>query len=186
VCPHSNPESHRQCRLSIIHDRIVLELKGIPFKNHPINLVKAEHKTAEYLDMNPNAVVPSLKVLIKATNKVHVLTQSLAIIEWIDEGMPSDFTDRIKVIPDSKDAFKRAKVMSLAYLIACDVHPVQNLRVLKYVGEEKKSEWAKHFISLGFDGDFIILIFLLKFNWFTHADFMMHPTIPMTLNTLFK
>lgn len=124
--------------------RIALNLKGIDGQQIGVNLLKGEHKGDEHLSRNPQGFVPAL-----ALDSGEVLTQSLAIIEYLEEVYP----DR-PVLP--ADAAERARVRSLAQLIACDIHPVDNLRVLKYltgklgISEEQKTRWYQHWIEEGF------------------------------------
>lgn len=124
--------------------RIALNLKGIDCEQIGVNLLKGEHKGDEHLSRNPQGFVPAL-----ALDSGEVLTQSLAIIEYLEEVYP----DR-PVLP--ADAAERARVRSLAQLIACDIHPVDNLRVLKYltgklgISEEQKTRWYQHWIEEGF------------------------------------
>ncbi|MBB1486765.1 maleylacetoacetate isomerase [Oceanospirillum sediminis] len=124
--------------------RIALNLKGIDCEQIGVNLLKGEHKGDEHLSRNPQGFVPAL-----ALDSGEVLTQSLAIIEYLEEVYP----DR-PVLPT--DAAERARVRSLAQLIACDIHPVDNLRVLKYltgelgISEEQKTRWYQHWIEEGF------------------------------------
>ncbi|KAJ3256475.1 hypothetical protein HK103_005473 [Boothiomyces macroporosus] len=109
--------------------RIALNYKDIPFDPIP--------KTPEYKEKNPNGVVPSL---LFPDGKLVI--QSSAILELVDELYPQK-----PLLP--KDPFKRATVRSICALIGSDIQPIQNLRVLNYVGETKQ-EWAAHFIDLGF------------------------------------
>jgi maleylacetoacetate isomerase len=117
--------------------RIVLHYKELPFNYIPIHLVKQEQSSPEYMEINPNATVPSLRV------NGRIITQSSAIIEYLEQMHPEK-----SMLP--KDAFDRAKVRGIMNLIACDIQPIQNLRVLNYVGDTKK-EWAAHFITIGFE-----------------------------------
>ncbi|KAJ2996923.1 Glutathione S-transferase zeta-1 [Globomyces sp. JEL0801] len=117
--------------------RIVMYLKGIEFESIPINLVKGEQKQDKYSDINPNATVPSLQF---PTGQLVV--QSSAIIELLEELYPD-----VPLFPS--DPFEKAKVRGIMNLISCDIQPIQNLRVLNYVGETKM-EWGKHFITSGF------------------------------------
>lgn len=101
--------------------RIALNLKGVETDYIPLALLKAEHKAADYLEANPQGLVPALELETGA-----VLTQSLAIIEWLDETYPEP-----PLLP--ADALGRARVRALAYAVACEVHPLNNLRVLNYI-----------------------------------------------------
>lgn len=123
--------------------RIALNLKGLEYDYHPVNLLKGEQKESSYRSLNPQGLVPAL------IDSGHVFTQSLAILEWLDEQHPQP-----ALLP--KDSLARAKVRALAYNVACDIQPVQNLRVLKYIqselgaSDEQKVEWIHHWIDGGF------------------------------------
>jgi maleylpyruvate isomerase len=115
--------------------RIALNLKGLTAQHLPHHLRKGEQTAPAYLTINPQGLVPTLEVDDGAA-----LTQSLAIIEWLDETHPNP-----PLLP--KDPLQRAKVRAFALAIACDIHPVQNLKVLarlRQLGlpEEKVTEWA--------------------------------------------
>ncbi|HEU0223325.1 MAG TPA: glutathione S-transferase N-terminal domain-containing protein, partial [Paracoccaceae bacterium] len=97
--------------------RIAFNLKGLAPDFVPVHLRRGEQKAEGFRGLNPQALVPALQVGDK------VLTQSLAIIEWLDETYPEP-----PLLPADKDARARARALALA--IACDVHPLQNLRVL--------------------------------------------------------
>ena len=114
--------------------RIALNLKGLTTEHLPHHLRKGEQCDPAYLALNPQGLVPTLE------KSGAVLTQSLAIIEWLDETHPSP-----PLLP--KDPLRRAKVRAFALAIACDVHPVQNLKVLARLrqlglAEEQVTEWA--------------------------------------------
>jgi maleylpyruvate isomerase len=115
--------------------RIALNLKGLTVEHLPHHLRKGEQCAPAYLAINPQGLVPTLE-----SDAGAILTQSLAIIEWLDEVHPNP-----PLLP--KDALQRAKVRAFAQAIACDTHPVQNLKVLarlRQLGlpEEKVTEWA--------------------------------------------
>jgi maleylpyruvate isomerase len=115
--------------------RIALNLKGLRPEHLPHHLRKGEQCAPAYLAINPQGLVPTLEDDAGA-----VLTQSLAIIEWLDETHPEP-----ALLPG--DALGRAKVRAFAMALACDTHPVQNLKVLNRlrqlgVPEEKVTEWA--------------------------------------------
>src|SRR5260221_12230878 len=115
--------------------RIALNLKGLGAEHLPHPLRKGEQCAPAYLAINPQGLVPTLE-----DDAGTVLTQSLAIIEWLDESYPAP-----PLLPD--DPLRRAKVRAFAMALACDVHPVQNLKVLarlRQLGlpEEKVTEWA--------------------------------------------
>ena len=114
--------------------RIALNLKGLAAEHLPHHLRKGDQSEPAYLALNPQGLVPTLE------KSGAVLTQSLAIIEWLDETHPSP-----PLLP--KDPLRRAKVRAFAQAIACDIHPVQNLKVLarlRQLGlpEEQVTEWA--------------------------------------------
>jgi len=115
--------------------RIALNLKGLTVEHLPHHLRKGEQTAPDYLVLNPQGLVPTLE-----ENEGAILTQSLAIIEWLDETHPTP-----PLLP--LDALQRAKARAFALAIACDIHPVQNLKVLARlrqlgVPEEKVTEWA--------------------------------------------
>jgi maleylpyruvate isomerase len=115
--------------------RIALNLKRLSAEHLPHHLRKGEQTAPDYLAINPQGLVPALEGDAGAA-----LTQSLAIIEWLDETHPEP-----PLLP--KDPLRRARVRAFALAIACDVHPVQNLKVLarlRQLGlpEEKVTEWA--------------------------------------------
>jgi len=124
--------------------RIALNLKAISCEQAPIHLRRGggEQLMPAYTALNPQALVPTL------VDNGKVLTQSLAIIEYLDETHPNP-----PLLP--KDPADKAIVRSMALVIACEVHPIQNLRVLNYVkttynqSDEQVNKWAQHWIDLG-------------------------------------
>jgi maleylpyruvate isomerase len=115
--------------------RIALNLKGLGAEHLPHHLRKGEQCAPAYLAINPQGLVPALE-----NDAGAVLTQSVAIIEWLDETHPNP-----RLLP--RDALQRAKVRAFALAIACDTHPVQNLKVLARLrelglAEEKVQDWA--------------------------------------------
>ncbi|TFH87615.1 maleylacetoacetate isomerase [Billgrantia azerbaijanica] len=148
--------------------RIVLNLKGLAYDQAPVNLVKGEQRSAAYLTRNPQGLVPLL-----VTDDGHRLSQSLAICEYLDETHPEP-----ALLPT--DAAGRARVRALAQLIACEIHPLNNLRVLKYlvheleVGEAAKLAWYRHWIHQGFDALESLLTREAGTGRFCHGD---HPTL---------
>jgi maleylacetoacetate isomerase/maleylpyruvate isomerase len=124
--------------------RIALNLKGLPWEAVPVHLVRGggEQRLPAYLALNPAGLVPTLE------DEGLVLTQSLAIIEYLDETRPEP-----PLLPGS--AAERARIRAIAQAIACDLHPLNNTRVLQYlkrelgVSEEQKSAWYRHWIALG-------------------------------------
>lgn len=126
--------------------RIGLNLKGLRYETVPVHLVRdgGEQHQAEYAALNPQQLVPTL------THGVRVIRQSLAILEYLDEAWPSP-----RLLPMT--ARDRARVRSLAQLVAADIHPLNNLRVMRYfeqtwsVPQAERDEWVKHWIVEGFD-----------------------------------
>ncbi len=125
--------------------RIALNLKGLAPEATSLHLVKGQQRASDYLALNPQGLVPTL-----VTDEGAVLTQSLAIIDWLEETHPSP-----PLLP--ADPPGRARVRSIALAIACDIHPLNNLRVLNYltntlgVSEEQKSGWYRFWIDTGFE-----------------------------------
>jgi maleylpyruvate isomerase len=115
--------------------RIALNLKGLSVQHLPRHLRKGEQRAPDYLSLNPQGLVPTLE-----DDSGAVLTQSLAIIEWLEETHPEP-----PLLP--KDPLRRAKVRAFALALACDTHPVQNLKVLarlRQLGlpEGQVTDWA--------------------------------------------
>ena len=125
--------------------RIALNLKEIDYVSVPVNLLRGEHKSSEYLAVNPQGLVPALKV-----SGDQIITQSPAILEWLEENYP-----QYPLLP--KDSTLRALTRSLASIVACDIHPICNLRVLNYLkselngDEDQKVQWIHHWIKAGFE-----------------------------------
>ena len=125
--------------------RIALELKGLSYDYIPVHLVKGEHKQAGYAAVSPTLLVPTLEL-----DTGERLGQSMAIIEYLDETHPEP-----ALLP--RDPVGRAQVRALAQLIACEIHPLNNLRVLKYltrelkVEEEAKNTWYRHWVRDGLE-----------------------------------
>jgi maleylpyruvate isomerase len=124
--------------------RIALNLKGLKYEQAAIHLRRGggEQLMPAYKALNPQALVPAFE------DNGRILTQSLAIIEYLDETHPNP-----PLLP--KNAADKALVRSMALVIACEVHPIQNLRVLNYVKatynqtDEQVNKWAQHWIDLG-------------------------------------
>jgi maleylpyruvate isomerase len=125
--------------------RIALALKGLPWEPAFVHLLKdgGQQKRPEYRLVNPTGLVPTL-----GTDQGEVLIQSLAIIEWLEETHPEP-----PLLP--KDALQRARVRGFALTIACDIHPLNNLRVLRYLKdvlgqpEAARNSWYAHWIAEG-------------------------------------
>lgn len=123
--------------------RIVLNLKNVPYKSVPTSLLDNDHKAAEYVARNPQGFVPMLSI------DGHDLTQSLAIIDYLDANYP----DPAMVSSNPAD---RAKTLAQALIIAADIHPIDNLRVLRYLrdvmgqSQEAVDTWYRHWIIEGF------------------------------------
>ena len=126
--------------------RIALAFKGLPYDYVPVHLVKGEHKQAGYAALAPAMLVPTLEL-----DGGERLGQSMAIIEYLDEVYPQP-----PLLPS--DAMGRAQVRALSQLIACEIHPLNNLRVLNYLRDELKQDetgvgtWYRHWVSEGFRG----------------------------------
>jgi maleylacetoacetate isomerase len=125
--------------------RIALNLKGLAPERVFVHLAKGEQLAGGYLSVNPQGLVPAL-----VTDDGEVLSQSLAIIEWLEETHPLP-----PLLPP--DPAARARVRSLAMAIACDIHPINNLRVLNYLSNtlgvtaEQRTGWYRYWIDLGFE-----------------------------------
>lgn len=126
--------------------RIALNLKGLDYESAIVHLTKngGAQFAPEYRTMNPQSLVPVLQ------DGELTLIQSLAIIEYLDEVYPEP-----PLLPQS--AIERARVRSLALMVACEIHPLNNLRVLRYlvrdlkVTEEQKDEWYRHWVLTGLE-----------------------------------
>ena len=126
--------------------RIALNLKGLPYEMVPVHLTKdgGQQRKPDFVAINPQMRVPAL-----ALSSGEVITQSLAIIEYLDETNPEP-----PLLP--AEALERAKVRSVAQLIACDIHPLNNLVALQYIKRQLKHEqpeidaWYHHWVLQGF------------------------------------
>lgn len=140
--------------------RIALNLKGLDYQHEGVHLLKngGEQLSASYKQINPDALVPAFE------DQGQILTQSLAILEYLDEVYPEP-----PLLPAA--ALDRAYVRSLALAIACEIHPVNNLRILKYLtgelqlSDEQKNAWYKHWVETG------LLALEQKLNSHPTADF---------------
>ena len=127
--------------------RIALNLKGLPYEYIPVHLVNngGEQNSSSYEALNPLKLLPTL------VDGENVLSQSLAIIEYLDEAYPNTPA----LLPT--DTATRAQIRALSQAIACDIHPLNNLRVLQYLGNQlevsdaQRSQWYAHWIHLGFE-----------------------------------
>ena len=126
--------------------RIALKLKGMDYESVPKHLVRGggEQRAREYLELNPQGLVPALD------HDGQLVTQSLAICEYLEEIQPEP-----RLLPGN--AAERAQIRAMALAVACDIHPLNNLRVLQYLrGElsqpdEAVNRWAQHWIAGGFE-----------------------------------
>lgn len=124
--------------------RIALALKGLAYQVIPVDLVQGQQRQHDYLTTNPQGLVPALQL-----DDGRILTQSLAILEWLEETFPEPplYAD---------NPIERARQRSLVQHIACDIHPLNNLRVLHYLKgelaqpEAQVSSWYSHWIRRGF------------------------------------
>lgn len=123
--------------------RIALNLKGLAYEQASIHLRKREQEEPRYLAVNPQGLVPALEI------DGHTLIQSPAIIEYLEERYPDP-----PLLP--ANAADRARVRALAAIVACDIHPIDNLRVLRYLirplghDEAAVAAWFNHWIEAGF------------------------------------
>ncbi len=125
--------------------RIGLRLKGLDYESVPVHLLRdgGEQLKAEYRAVNPQGLLPCLQ------DDGATITQSLAILEYLEEMHPL-----VPLMP--RDALGRARVRSLALAIACDIHPLNNLRILRYLvkdaglSEDAKNAWYVHWVQEGF------------------------------------
>ncbi|MES2949880.1 MAG: maleylacetoacetate isomerase [Pseudomonadota bacterium] len=146
--------------------RIALHLKGLPFESVPVHLLQgggAQHAPA-YQQINPAELVPTL-----VTDDGQALGQSLAIMEYLDETYPEP-----ALLP--RDALGRARVRALAQSVACEIHPLNNLRVLQYLerdlklDEATKADWYRHWITLGFTAIEAMLANSAATGMYCHGD----------------
>ncbi|SIR36923.1 maleylacetoacetate isomerase [Pseudacidovorax sp. RU35E] len=123
--------------------RIALQLKGLAYDYVPVHIARGDHKAAPYAQISADQLVPLLE-----TDDGQRFSQSMAIIEYLDELHPEP-----PLLP--RDVAARAHVRALAQSIACEIHPLNNLRVLKYlvrdlkVSEEAKNDWYRHWVRDG-------------------------------------
>ena len=124
--------------------RIALNLKGVDYETRPVNLRRGDQGSEAYRALNPQGLVPAIEI------GGRVLTQSPALLEWIEETWPEP-----PLLP--RDPLDRAEVRAMAALVACDIHPLNNLRVLKALRGEFGADqaatdaWAARWIVPGFE-----------------------------------
>ena len=122
--------------------RIALNLKGVQYESRPVNLLESQQKSDDYRALNPQGFVPMLEI------EGVRLTQSMAIMGYLDQRFPTT-----PLLPAEADA--RSHVIALALTVACDIHPLNNLRVLKYLKDElgleqeARDDWYRHWVSEG-------------------------------------
>jgi maleylacetoacetate isomerase len=145
--------------------RIALNLKGLTAEHKFVHLLKdgGQQFGADYARLNPQHLVPTL------VHDGHPLQQSLAIIEYLDEAFPDP-----PLLPS--DALGRARVRAIALTVACDIHPLNNLRMRKYLhkelarGDDEIRGWQVHWIALGFEAIETILAKSEHTGRFCHGD----------------
>ncbi len=144
--------------------RIALELKGIKVDHSFIHLRKGEQRAPDYVAINPQKLVPALVL-----DTGEVMTQSMAILEYLEETHPQP-----PLLP--RDPIGRARVRSLALIPTADIHPIQNLRVMAYLREKyEQSEegtfaWSRHWIETGFDAYEASIATDKRTGAFSHGD----------------
>lgn len=125
--------------------RIALAMKGVDYQQEIVSLIDGEHRKPDFTAVNPQGVVPALRL-----EDGTVLTQSVAIIEYLDEA----YVGKAPLLPE--DAVLRGRARAFAATIACDIHPIQNVSVLNYLraefgqGDDGVKAWCKHWIERGF------------------------------------
>ncbi len=123
--------------------RIALALKGLDYEAVAVNLLAGEQRQADYQALNPQGLIPLLE-----TDAGELISQSTAILEWLEEAFPAP-----ALYPGER--LLRARTRSLVNQIACDIHPLNNLRVLRYLehnlgqGEEMRGQWYRHWVNQG-------------------------------------
>ena len=143
--------------------RIALNLKGLAYEDAFIHLRRGEQRRGEYLAINPQGLVPALET------DGQTLIQSMAIIEYLDETHPEP-----PLLP--RDPAGRARVRALAEIVSCDVHPINNLRVLRYIhgplGHDQAAieTWYNHWMAAGFEAFERLLAADRRTGAFCHGD----------------
>jgi maleylacetoacetate isomerase len=145
--------------------RIALALKGLSYEPRYVSLPKMEHKAAGYLALNPQGLVPAL-----VDDAGRVFTQSLAMIEYLDETHPEP-----PLVP--RDPVERWYVRAVSQIIGCEMHPLNNVRVLKYLksaygldDERVNKDWYPHWIAEGFRGLEAFLLEQKRLGRYCHGD----------------
>jgi maleylacetoacetate isomerase len=147
--------------------RIALNLKGIVHELKPVMLTKAEHLSSEFAQLNPQALLPTW------VDDSGTLTQSLAIMEYLDEVYPG-----AALMPQT--ALSKARVRAISQAIACEIHPLNNLKVLKYLkttlaqDENGVNTWYRHWIANGLAPLELMLANSVETGLYCHGD---QPTI---------
>lgn len=147
--------------------RIALNLKGLEYETRPVHLVRdgGEQHAPEYRALNPQEAVPCLR------DGDRVITQSLAIIEYLDEMHPELETALLPA-----DARGRAQVRAMAMAVCCDIHPLGNLRVLQQLeaqfgaGDEQRAEWSRHWMRAGFQAIEAMLVESAATGRYCHGE----------------
>ncbi len=145
--------------------RIGLNLKALAYDITPVHLVRdgGQQHSEGYAALNPQELVPTLR------HGEQVLHQSMAILEYLDEVFGGH-----SLLPD--DAAGRARVRALAQLVACDIHPLNNLRVMQFfsdtwnVPQSEREDWTRHWIQLGFEAMERMLVESVETGRFCHGD----------------
>ena len=143
--------------------RIAMNFKGLSYDYNLVNLQSGDHLSDDFKRINPQGRVPAIDI------EGNILTQSLAIIEYLDEVYPAP-----PLLPS--DPIGKAKVRGIAGLIACDIHPLNNLAVLNYLRdqliaeEEARLAWYRHWVKEGFDGLELILAANVETGQFCFGD----------------
>ena len=125
--------------------RIALNIKELELDHIFVHLRKGDQRSEQYLGVNPQGLVPALEL-----DDGNIITQSMGIIEYLDEAYPNT----VSLLPDNM--FGRARVRSISSAIACDIHPLNNLRVLNFISQNiddgesiANDKWYKHWIQVG-------------------------------------
>jgi maleylacetoacetate isomerase len=144
--------------------RIALNLKGLAYDQTFVHLAKLEQLAESFAAINPQKLLPVLK-----TDSGQLLTQSLAIIEYLEETHPQP-----ALLP--KDPLERARVRALALAVACEIHPINNPRVLRYltgklgVSEAQRDDWYRHWVEEGLQAVEQMLVSSPQTGRFCHGD----------------